>query len=118
VIETRLWSIDALIDRDVSELQNAWPQVVERLAKVCNGNRAPWAISVLEAAGKLDTLLKVPTPEDAKDLQRWKMKVRQSYRSCSNDSGTRFYQVDLSLKRLCDQLRGVQAALFMILQKL
>jgi len=118
VIETRLWSIDALIDRDVSELQDAWPQVVERLAKVCNGNRAPWAISVLEAAGKLDNLLKVPTPEDAKDLQRWKMKVRQSYRSCSNDSGTRFYQVDLSLKRLCDQLRGVQAALFMILQKL
>ena len=118
VIETRLWSIDALIDRDLSELQNAWPQVVERLAKVCNGNRAPWAISVLEAAGKLDNLLKAPMPEEAKDLQRWKMKVRQSYRSCSNDSGTRFYQVDLSLKRLCDQLRGVQAALFMILQKL
>jgi hypothetical protein len=118
VIETRLWSIDALIDRDFTELQDAWPQLRERLVKVCDGNRAPWAVSILEEAEKLDDLLKVPLPEDAKDLQRWQMKVRQSYRSCSNDSGTRFYQVDLSLKRLCDQLRGVQAALVKVLQKL
>jgi hypothetical protein len=118
VIETRLWSIDALIDRDFSELQDAWPQVRERLVKVCDGNRAPWAISILEEARKLDDLLKTPPLDEAKDLQRWKMRVRQSYRSCSNDSGTRFYQVDLSLKRLCDQLRGVQAALVKILQRL
>jgi hypothetical protein len=118
VIETRLWSIDALTDRDFSELQNAWPQVRDRLIKVCDGNRTPWAISILEEAAKLDDLLKASPPDEAKDLQRWQMRVRQSYRSCSNDSGTRFYQVDLSLKRLCDQLRGVQTALVKILQKL
>jgi hypothetical protein len=118
VIETRLWSIDALIDRDLSELQDAWPQLKERLVKVCDGNRAPWAVSILEEAGRLDDLLRAPPPDEAKELQRWKMRVRQSYRSCSNDSGTRFYQVDLSLKRLCDQLRGVQAALVKVLQKL
>ena len=118
VIETRLWSIDALIDRDLAELRNGWPQVRERLVKICDGNRAPWAISILEESWKLDALLKSPPSGEAKELRVWQMRVRYSYRSCSNDSGTRFYQVDLKLKRLCDQLRGVQAALVNILQKL
>ncbi len=118
VIETRFWSIDALAGRDLVALRDGWPQVRDRLIKICDGKRAPWAISILEEAGKLDAFLKAPPPSDAKELQRWQMRVRQSYTSCSIDGGTRFYQVDLSLKRLCDQLRDLQAALVKILQKL
>lgn len=118
VIETRIWSIDALIDRDLGALQNGWPQVRDRFVKICNGNRAPWARSILEQAAKLDTLLSAPPSGDANEFRRWQTRVRQSYTSCSNDGGTRFYQVDLSLKRLCDQLRAVQQALVKMLQKL
>jgi hypothetical protein len=118
VIETRIWSIDALIDRDLGALQNGWPQVRDRFVKICNGNRAPWALSILEQAARLDALLSAPPPGDAKEFRRWQTRVLQSYTSCSNEGGTRFYQVDLSLKRLCDQLRAVQLALVKILQKL
>jgi hypothetical protein len=107
-----------LIDRDLGALQNGWPQVRDRFVKICNGNRAPWARSILEQAAKLDTLLSAPPSGDANEFRRWQTRVRQSYTSCSNDGGTRFYQVDLSLKRLCDQLRAVQQALVKMLQKL
>jgi hypothetical protein len=116
VVATKLWSIDALIARDLTVLRNGWPQVLERLARICGGNSAPWALSILEEAKKLDDLLNVPPPGSAKELQRWQVRVRQSYTSCSNDGGTRFYQVDLSLKRLCDRLRELQEALVNILQ--
>jgi TIR domain-containing protein len=117
-IATTLWSIDALIDEDLTGLQKSWPKLFDRLKKICAGNPAVWAVSILNEANNLDRLLALPAPGNAKDFARWQKKIGQSYTSCSTESGTRFYQVDLSLKRLCDQLRDVQAALARLLQEL
>jgi hypothetical protein len=118
VIATTLWSIDALIDQNVDALRNSWPKLRERLEKICAGNPAPWATSILASASKLDALLAGSPPGSPKEFQRWQTKVRQTYTSCSNDGGTRFYQVDSSLKRLCDELRDVHMALARVLEEL
>jgi hypothetical protein len=118
VIASTFWSIDALIDDDLSGLRKSWPKLFERLKKICEGNTAIWAVSILEAANSLDQLLIQLVPLPPKELLRWQKRIGQSYFTCSTESGTRFYQVDLSLKRLCDQLGDVQAALASILQAL
>jgi hypothetical protein len=118
VIATSFWSIDALIDKNIDALSNNWPKLRERLEKICAGNPARWAVSILASANKLDVLLAAPSPAEAKELQRWQTRVRQTYTSCSNDSGTRFYRVDLSLKGFCDELRGVHMALANVLKEL
>jgi TIR domain-containing protein len=118
VVASTFWSIDAWIDDDLTGLRKAWPKLFERLRKICEGNPAIWALSILEAANSLDQLLAQSAPDDPKELLRWQKRIGQSYISCSTESGTRFYQVDLSLKRLCDQLGDVQAALARILQPL
>jgi hypothetical protein len=118
VIATTFWSIDALIDQNLDALRNNWPKLRGRLETICAGNPARWASAILSSASKLDGFLAAPAPADTKELQRWQTRVRQTYTSCSNDGGTRFYQVDLSLKRLCDQLRAVHMALAGVLQEL
>ena len=118
VIATTFWSIDALIDQNLDVLRKGWPKLRERLEKICADNPSRWATGILESAKKLDALFAAPTPDNSKDVQRWATKVRQTYTSCSNDGGTRFYQVDLSLKRLCDELRDVQMALAHVLEEL
>lgn len=118
VIATMLWSINALIDQDLKELQKNWARLRDRLGKLCAENSSPWAVTIMAAAGKLDGLLQQPVPEDTKERRRWETKVRQSYQSCSNDGETRFYQVDVSLLELCHQLRGIHTALGETLQEL
>lgn len=117
-IATKLWSIDALIDEDLGALQKSWPKLFERLKKICEGNPAVWAVSILEEGNHLDQLLAQPAPTDAKESLRWQKRIGQTYTSCSTESGTRFYQVDLSLKRLCEQLRDLQTVLAGILKEL
>ena len=107
-----------MIDQNLDALRNNWPKLRGRLETICAGNPARWASAILSSASKLDGFLAAPAPADAKELQRWRTRVRQTYTSCSNDGGTRFYQVDLSLKRLCDQLRAVHMALAGVLQEL
>ena len=118
IIATSFWSIDAMIDKNIDALRNNWPKLRGRLEKICAGNPARWAVSILTSANRLDALLAAPSPPETKELQRWQTRVRQTYTSCSNDSGTRFYQVDLSLKRFCDELRDVHIALANVLKEL
>ena len=115
VIASTLWSIDALIDQTIEVLLSRWPNLHQRLQTICGGNPAKWAVLILESAAKLDQLVAMSPPTEPIELQRWQKKVRMVYTSCSNDGGTRFYQVDLSLKRLCDQLHEIQLALAKIL---
>ncbi|HEX4707682.1 MAG TPA: toll/interleukin-1 receptor domain-containing protein [Candidatus Udaeobacter sp.] len=118
VIATSFWSIDALIDKSIDALRNSWPKLRGRLERICAGNPARWAVSILASANKLDALFAAPSPLEAKEVQHWQTRVRQTYTSCSNDSGTQFYQVDLSLKRFCDELRDLHTALAKVLKEL
>jgi len=118
VIATTFWSIDLPTDNNFDCLRQIWPKLRGRLDKICGGIQARWASEILESANKLDVLLATPAQTEAKELLRWKTRVRQTYTSCSNDSSTRFYQVDLSLKRLCDELRELQMALAHVLAEL
>ena len=47
VIETRIWSIDALIDRDLGALQNGWPQVRDRFVKSATAIALPGPVRFL-----------------------------------------------------------------------
>ncbi len=117
VIEARLWSIEAFIGQDPAAFRDAWPDLYRRIGKVCGSVSAKWATSIMKDAAKLDSLLRMPEPDDPDELRRWKIRVRQYFTRCSSEGGTRFYQVDLSLKRLCERLRSVHAALADILKK-
>jgi hypothetical protein len=117
-IATTFWSLDALIEKTPDPLRTAWPRLRERLERICGDRSTPLARAIVESANKLEQLLAIPAPSESSDLQRWRIKVRQTYTSCSNDAGTRFYQVDFSLKRLCDELRDLQMALAGVLEDL
>ena len=119
VVASEFWRIDALIVQDVEDLRRSWPKLRGRLQRLCANKPARWATAILDSVTQLDTLLTNPAPGDQpREVQRWLIKVRQTYASCSNQGGTQFYQVDLSLKRLCDELRDVQAALATLLAAL
>jgi hypothetical protein len=116
VVASEFWRIDALIVQDIEDLSRSWPKLRSRLQKLCADKPAHWAVAILDSVSQLDILLANPAPADQpKEVQRWLMKVRQTYAGCSNQGGTQFYQVDLSLKRLCDELRDVQMALATLL---
>jgi hypothetical protein len=111
IIASAFWSIDALIYQSLDILRSKWPDLQRRLETICGQNPAKWAVSIMQSTAKVSQLLAEPVPADPIELQRWQKRVRMSYTSCASDGTTRFYQVDLSLKRLCDGLQDVQLAL-------
>jgi hypothetical protein len=121
-IANDFWRISALIDTDLDELLTSWPRLKIRLGQVCGSAEQPWSVELCQTTEKLGGLVaSEPGPEapDAEEAHRlWVAQVRQNYERCATNGGNRFYQVDFSLKRLCDQLRTVADALTQILHEL
>lgn len=93
--------INAQLRRDTSDLEFAWPGnrgLRAKLIKRCDScPGADWSEALRGEIGKMDIVLATGNPE----------KITQVFRRTYSLAGARFFDVDLELKNLCDELRSV-----------
>jgi len=96
-VDIDLRRIEALVDRDIDELKDSWEAVSTTLRPLCDGDSEPWAMGLRADTERITHALASGTFDVA----------RQAFRAFRSRAATRFYQVDASLKRLCDDLRRI-----------
>ncbi|MEA2175940.1 MAG: hypothetical protein QOD00_3532 [Blastocatellia bacterium] len=89
--------VEGNMAQDNSELEYSWPDLKVMTETQCDGYEEDWAQLLKKEIAKLDKAL---ADADA-------AKIRQSFQSYRTRATYRFYEVDLSLKELCSQLRKV-----------
>jgi hypothetical protein len=89
--------IEGLMTNDYSELENSWPDLKAMTESQVVNIKDDWALLLARDIQKLDAALVTA------DLK----KIRQAFQSVRTRANYRFYDVDLSLKDLCDKLRKV-----------
>lgn len=91
----------------VEGLASSWPRLRTQLLPLCGGSE-PWAIKLIGECGKLDAALA------AVDLAT----ERNSFLQIHSQAATRFYQVDITLQRLCVSMREIGKPLTELLRRL
>jgi hypothetical protein len=104
-VELRLEKNALLTNGD--SLGSSWPRLRARLLPLCGGGE-PWATHLTGECGKLDAVL---TAGD-------QMGPRSVFLQIHSLAATRFYQVDISLQRLCESLRTIGLPLTELLRRL
>lgn len=89
--------IEGAMAIDNSDLEESWPELKAKTEAQCGCSEEDWAQWLKKEIAKLDKAL---ADADAP-------KIRQSFQGYRSRSNNRFYEVDLSLKELCSQLRKV-----------
>ncbi|HKB64677.1 MAG TPA: toll/interleukin-1 receptor domain-containing protein [Pyrinomonadaceae bacterium] len=96
-IDIILRRIDGNMANDYGELQYSWPDLKQLTESLCKDDEEEWAQLLVREIQKLDAALAAADER----------KIRQSFQSFRTRSNYRFYDVDFSLKDLCDKLRRV-----------
>ena len=89
------------------DLGSSWPRLRTQLLPLC-GSDDQWAVRLNGECLKLDTAV------SAGDLGS----QRSAFMQVHSQAATRFYQVDLSLQRLCESLREIGTPLTELLRRL
>lgn len=89
--------IEGLMTNDYSELEYSWPDLKPMTESQVANIEEPWALLMAKDIQKLDAAL--PTTDQKK--------IRQAFQSLRTRANYRFYDVDVSLKDLCERLRKV-----------
>ncbi len=105
-IDLELRRIEANLDQDPIELEMSWPDLKERTAVLFEKNTDEWALAFQKDYQKLDDSLTSHNPA----------RIRRYFRMYRRRASDRFYQVDTTLKRLCDELRKVGEPLTFVLR--
>jgi hypothetical protein len=100
-LDLELRRIEENLDRDLFELEISWPDLQERTKGLFDAEADEWTVTFQQAGEQLDAALKAQNPVNVKLFFR-------RYRRLASE---RFYQVDVTLKRLCDELREVDKPL-------
>jgi hypothetical protein len=100
-------SCDASTGRstDLSEFEFSGPDLRQRVELLCGDSSADW-VRTLRAVGQ---------PIDAAAITAQLPRLKQAFAMYRRHAGRRFYEVDLALKSLCDQLRKLDEPLGMLL---
>jgi hypothetical protein len=85
------------MEADQSDLLASWTDLKDMTEEQLRGVPENWALRIAEDSQKLDKAIGVQDPN----------KIRQYFSRYRSRVGNRFYQVDLALKALCDQLRRI-----------
>jgi len=93
-IDAEMRRIDRELTENIEDLELSWPGLKKRLERLC-AEDVPWAKTLQVEVNRLDSAVDAELPAD----------MRQAFRRCYAQAGIRFYQVDLELKKLCDELR-------------
>jgi CHASE3 domain sensor protein len=105
-IDVELRRIEALIERDLIELQMSWPDVKAQAASLYGGRAEDWATALVTDVVALDEALAADNP----------VKVKRAFRSYRRRASDRFYRVDFELKALAGGLRQIGEPLTAILK--
>jgi hypothetical protein len=105
-IDVELRPIEAGIARDLTELEESWPDLKRMVEDVCAGESETWARALTEDGQKLEEALSL---NDS-------IRIRQSFQRYRSRVGSRFYQVDFGLKELCGKLHRVGDPLTTVLE--
>lgn len=95
-VDAELRRIERELSGETGELELSWPGLKKRLDRLA-ASEAPWAKTLAAEIERLDSAIGAELP----------VEMRQAFRRCYAQAGIRFYQVDLELKKLCDELRAV-----------
>jgi len=96
-IDLEIRRIEGNMAADYSELEDSWADLKVLTVSQCDCSEEDWAQLLKKKIAELDKAL---ADADA-------VKIRQSFQSYRAKSNARFFEVDLSLKELCSQLRKV-----------
>lgn len=96
-VERILSRIEDVMVYDLNELALSWPDVQSKIDQLCRDNREEWANLLQQDSAEVSNAI---TGQNPSLIQRYFRRFRQR-------AGNRFYQVDIMLKDLCEELRNV-----------
>jgi hypothetical protein len=91
---------------DLMEMEMSWPYLKKMTEPFYNGRLDDWATSFAEYAAMLDSAVKGSDPNQ----------IKRYFRRYRRQAGERFFQVDIILKRLCEDLKQVGQPLAAVLR--
>ncbi|MEL7225456.1 MAG: hypothetical protein AAGL17_11485 [Cyanobacteria bacterium J06576_12] len=98
--------IEATLGHDLFELQMSWPYLKNQANQLIDADADNWTISFLKDSQNLDMAIRAENPT----------KIRSHFRRYRRRASQRFFQVDVTLKRICEELRVVGGPLAMVLR--
>jgi hypothetical protein len=105
-MDLELRRIEGNLEKDLIELEMSWPDLKEKTAVLFNPAGDQWAVNFQKDSQNLDAAFDAQNPA----------KVKQYFRRYRRKASDRFFQVDVVLKRLCEELREVGEPLVSILR--
>lgn len=105
-IDLELRRIEANLDKDLIELEMSWPDLKARSEILFDPAGDPWVLKFQKDTKNLDTALDIQNP----------IQIKRYFRRYRRQASVRFYQVDVTLKRLCEELRAVGDPLASVLR--
>ncbi|MGD9099713.1 MAG: hypothetical protein PVF45_04480 [Anaerolineae bacterium] len=96
-VDMELRRIGANMRHDLFELEMSWPDLKVRAESLYGGSGEKWAVSFQADSHHLDEAIAAENPA----------RIKRYFRRFLRHAGTRFYRVDVGLKRLCEDLRKV-----------
>jgi hypothetical protein len=106
--ELELRLIESNLEQSLEALEYSWPQIQEKVHPLTVGSDEPWAVTFREEGKKLGSAL------EAQDA----VKIRLRFRGYRRQAGIRFHNVDVMLKKQCDELRKAGGPLAEVLRRM
>ncbi|UBF28523.1 hypothetical protein K9N68_11970 [Kovacikia minuta CCNUW1] len=105
-LDLELRRIEANLEKDLIELEMSWIDLKERTDVLFNPAGDQWTVFFQQDSHNLDAALSAQNPA----------KIKRYFRMYRRRASDRFYQVDVTLKRLCEELREVGEPLTAVLR--
>lgn len=106
VFDLELRRIEDNLSQDINELKASWPDLLERTMELANPSTDQWIVIFQQDIQDLDIAIQ---GED-------EIIIRQCFHVFRRRAKESFYQIDVALKDLCEELREVGGALVLVLR--
>jgi len=108
VVDVELRQLEVSLDHSTDNLKISWSYLKVRVSKLCDGNTDSWSIGFQKDGENLECVLTAAV----QDINQ----IRRCFRLYRRRASERFYQIDIALKRLCDELRTIGEPLASVLR--
>ncbi len=98
--------IEATLGRDLIELEMSWPYLQNQAGELLDAEADQWTIDFQADSEQLDAAIAEQHP----------VKIKRYFRRYRRRASQRFFQVDVTLNRLCEELREVGGPLASVLR--
>jgi hypothetical protein len=107
-IDDILRRVEALLEQDIGELQDAWQDLRQLARRLSDGDDVPWRTRLDALGAELETALATSDP----------VKIKRQFRSYRSQALRGFNQVDRDLLTLCEELQTIGGPLESLLKVL